>query len=159
MDEYKSKSQKKRDAQALQKIGVALVDLSEDKLAKLPLSEPLRHAIFTAKKLRSHGAMRRQAQLIGKLMRVGDSEPLITAYENLLAEDKSQSAVFHEVERWRTRLLHEDNEALTAFITQYRPADIQMLRQLLKKAQEEIQSQQNHGASKALFRYLRTYIL
>ena len=66
MEEPISKSQKKRDADALQKIGVELVALSLEKLDTLPLPDNLRRAIIEAKSLKSHGAIRRQAQLIGK---------------------------------------------------------------------------------------------
>ena len=78
MDEI-SKSQKKRDADALKKVGVELVALSVDKLDLLPLSEPLRSAILEAKRLKSHGAVKRQAQLIGKLMRSADHDDILAA--------------------------------------------------------------------------------
>ncbi|GGI87091.1 ribosome biogenesis factor YjgA [Legionella impletisoli] len=155
MDEPKSKTQLKNEAEALQKIGVKLVELSAEKLDKLPLSEPLKQAILTAKTIKSHGALRRQAQLIGKLMRVANSEEIIAEYEQLLAEDKAKTAVFHQIELWRDRLIHGGREALTEFVESYQPEDVQGLRQLIKKVIEEQQKQKNTGASKALFRYLR----
>ncbi len=158
MDEPKSKSQKKRDADALQKIGVKLIGLSLEKLDSLPLSDNLRRAILDAKALKSHGAIRRQAQLIGKLMRGGDSEQIVGAYEQLLAEESTQTAAFHDVEHWRTRLLHDGKDALTDFINQYQPEDVQQLRQLIKKATDELSKERHTGAGKALFRYLRPYI-
>jgi ribosome-associated protein len=158
MDEPKSKSQQKREAEALQKIGVELVALSMDKLDLLPLSPPLQSAIVAAKLLKSHGAIRRQAQLIGKLMRSDDYTAIIAAYDNLLAENSSYTAQFHEVEHWRERLIHEGKEALTAFVEAYKPTDVQQLRQLIKKAADEQSKAAHTGASKALFRYLRPYI-
>jgi ribosome-associated protein len=156
MEEIKSKSQKKRDADALQKIGVELIALSEAKLDTLPLPENLRQAITQAKNIRSHGAIRRQAQLIGKLMRAADSEAIIEAYEKILAEGSAQTAAFHELEQWRNRLINEGKDALTAFIQLYQPKDLQVLRQLIKKASDEQQSGLHTGATKALFRYLRS---
>ncbi|KTD21780.1 ribosome biogenesis factor YjgA [Legionella londiniensis] len=158
MDEPKSKTQKKREADALQKIGVKFVALSVDKLDKLPLSEPLRKAILDAKALRGHGAIRRQAQLIGKLMRAADSDAILAAYDELMAESKAQTAAFHEAELWREKLIHGGKEALTEFIAQYQPEDIQQLRLLIKKAVSEQNLVQQKGAQKALFRYLRTYL-
>ena len=64
MDDFPSKSQKKREADALRKLGVSLIEWSDDKLQQLPLTEQLYRAIREAKSIRSHGAMRRQAQLI-----------------------------------------------------------------------------------------------
>jgi ribosome-associated protein len=95
MEESKSKSQKKRDAAFLQKIGVELTQLSLDKLNNLPLSPSLKQVIVDAKSLKSHGAIRRQAQLIGKLMRAQDTEELLQAYENMKAENSAQTAGFH----------------------------------------------------------------
>ena len=156
MDEPKSKSQKKRDADALQKVGVKLVALSMDKLDSLPMSPQLKQAIIDAKSLRSHGAIRRQAQLIGKLMRTDQSDDLLDAYQALLAEDSAQTAGFHEVEQWRDRLINEGKEVLTEFIDSYPMADAQQLRQLIKKAVDEHKSERHTGSAKALFRYVRS---
>ena len=156
MDEPKSKSQKKRDADVLQKVGVHLIALSLEKLDTLPLPANLRQAIIEAKSLKSHGAVRRQAQLIGKLMRTENSGDILSAYEALLAEASASTAEFHEMEVWRTRLIKEGKDALTEFIATHQPDDVQHLRQLIKKAVDEQSKEQHTGASKALFRYLRS---
>ncbi|HHF7344715.1 TPA: ribosome biogenesis factor YjgA [Legionella feeleii] len=155
MEEPKSKSQKKRDADALQKVGVKLIALSLSKLDTLPLPPNLRQAIIDAKSIKSHGAIRRQAQLIGKLMRAADNEAILAAYETIIAEDSAQTAAFHELEQWRDRLINEGKEALTEFIDAFQPTDVQQLRQLVKKAVDEQNSGKPTGASKALFRFLR----
>lgn len=156
MDELKSKSQKKREAEALQKIGIQLIGLSLEKLDMLPLSANLRQAIIDAKLLKSHGAVRRQAQLIGKLMRSDNSAEIVAGYEQLLAEADAKTEQFHNVEEWRRRLINEGNDALTEFIECYQPQDVQYLRQLIKKAIDEKSKEQHLGASKALFRYLKS---
>lgn len=159
MEEDISKSQKKREAESLQKLGVQLVSWSMDKLNQLPLPDTLKQAIITAKTLKSHGAIRRQAQLIGKLMRTTDLDDIIPAYEAILAEDNAKTAVFHDIEVWRDRFIHEDKDALTAFVDEYHPEDLQQLRQLIKKAVEEHRKDpQLHAASRALFRHLRSCI-
>ena len=156
MDEPKSKSQKKREADVLQKIGIELIALSIEKLDMLPLPANLKQAIIDAKLLKSHGAVRRQAQLIGKLMRTDNSEEIVAGYEQILAEASAKTNQFHDVENWRHRLINEGNETLTEFIASYQPPDVQYLRQLIKKAIDEKNKEQNIGASKALFRYLRS---
>jgi ribosome-associated protein len=158
MDEPVSKSQKKREASYLQGIGVQLIELSPSKLNELPLTETLHKAIMDAKSIKSHGAKRRQAQLIGKLMRSADYDAIIEAYNRMMDEDSAVTVQFHEIESWRDRLLHEGKEALTEFINLYHPEDLQQLRQLIKKAVEDAQKERNTGASKALFRYLRSSI-
>lgn len=153
-----SKSQRKRDADALKQLGVALIDLSEDKLKQLPLPDGLHQAIMEAKAIKSHGAKRRQVQLIGKLMRVADSDAIREAYEQFVAVNNAQTAAFHELEQWRDRLMHEGNAALTAFIAHYQPGEVQQLRQLIKKAVQDEKNNANTGASRALFRFLRACI-
>jgi ribosome-associated protein len=64
-----SKSQRKRDAHALQTLGIQLVALSVVQLARLDLPETLHEAVVAAQRMRAHGARTRQMQYIGKLMR------------------------------------------------------------------------------------------
>jgi ribosome-associated protein len=158
MEELASKTQKKREAELLKKMGVAFIDLSLTKLDSLPLPDNLRKAIIDAKSIKSHGAKRRQAQLIGKLMRAADFEAIQAAYEQILDEENAVTADFHDVELWRDRLIQEGKEALTEFIDLYQPDEVQQLRQLIKKAVDDRLKEKNSGAAKALFRYLRTSI-
>jgi ribosome-associated protein len=64
-----SKSRRKRDAHALQALGVQLVALSAAQLARLDLPEALHEAVVAAQRMRAHGARTRQMQYIGKVMR------------------------------------------------------------------------------------------
>ena len=64
-----SKTQRKRDAHALQVLGGQLVALSTAQLARLDLPEPLHEAVLAAQRMRAHGARTRHLQYIGKLMR------------------------------------------------------------------------------------------
>jgi ribosome-associated protein len=159
MDDEKSKSQKKRDAEALQKLGVTLINWSLENLDKMPLSDSLKQAIIAAKSLKSHGAIRRQAQLIGKLMRSLEPDEVFASYDQIIADENAQTASFHEIEHWRTRLMHEGRDALTEFVSSHHPEDLQHLKQLIKKAVDEHTKNQQTGAAKALFRYIRAIIL
>ncbi|MBA2651212.1 MAG: DUF615 domain-containing protein [Tatlockia sp.] len=156
MEDLKSKSQKKRDAAALQQFGVELIALSEERLNSLPLTDNLRRAISEAKRIKSHGAKKRQSLLIGKLLRSSEPEAILDAYALLVAEDSAQTANFHEIEQWRDKLINEGKEALTEFIQVHQPADVQTLRQHIKKAVDEKESDKHTGAAKALFRFLRS---
>ena len=83
-EERPSRSQRKREAQALQRLGVALTRVRATQLAALPLPEELREAVLEAQRLRSRAALARQRQYIGKLMRQIDAAPIEQA---LLALD------------------------------------------------------------------------
>lgn len=63
-----SKSEMKRDMEALQKLGEELVNLKPNALAKVPLDEEMLEAVKDAQRFNKE-ARRRQLQRIGKLMR------------------------------------------------------------------------------------------
>jgi ribosome-associated protein len=86
-----SKSSRKREAHALQKLGEELVQMRAQDLARLPLPESLRDAIDEARRLTSRGAQARQRQFIGKLMRDIDIEPIVTAMAALTEERNTRA--------------------------------------------------------------------
>lgn len=71
-----SKSARKREHLALQKLGEELIALKPGDLKGLSLDESLLEAVMAARHIKSHGALRRQKQYIGKLMRHIDPEPI-----------------------------------------------------------------------------------
>lgn len=129
-----SKSAAKREAEALQALGEALIDLPASVLATLPLPEELREAIALARSIRQHGGLRRQRQLIGKLMRRIDVEPIRAALAAREQSHRSAVQLDHRAERWRDRLLEEGHGALTELLTEYPGGDSQTLRTLLRTA-------------------------
>ena len=110
-----SKSARKRQQLALQQLGEELIGLGDAELATFGLDERIVDAIRAARSIRSHGALRRQKQLIGKLMRELDPDPIRAGIAALRAEDLAAKRVFANAERWRDRLLREGTGALTAF--------------------------------------------
>ena len=78
-----SKSQRKRDAHALQALGAQLVELPPAHLAQMDLPDALREAVLAAQGMRQHGARMRQMQYIGKLMRQLDPASLRRVREAL----------------------------------------------------------------------------
>jgi len=82
-DTKPSKSARKRAYLALQKLGEELITLRESDLQAMPLDEELRDAVLEARRMKAHGALRRQKQYIGKLMGRIDPEPIREALERL----------------------------------------------------------------------------
>ena len=78
-----SKSQMKREYLARQKLGEELIPLQESDLRAMDLDDDLLDAVLEAKRLKKHGALRRQKQYIGKLMGRVDPEPIRAALEQL----------------------------------------------------------------------------
>lgn len=149
-----SKTQKKREAEDLQDIGRELVQLSKEQLAKFDLPDNLLAAILEAKRITSHGAIRRQMQYIGKLMRTVDDAPIRTRLAHLKGESDAAKAEFHRLERWRERLLTEP-DALTAWCAEHPDSDAQQLRTLIRNAAREAELGRPPKSSRELFRLLR----
>jgi len=77
--ESKSRTQLKKEDRALQRLGEQLVALAPAQLETMELTDELRTAIQSARKIKSRGARRRQLQYIGALMRHIDPQPIETA--------------------------------------------------------------------------------
>src|SRR5579862_3020666 len=153
-----SKSQRKEDMLALQKIGESLIKLTDEQLATIDLPENLLTAIQHIKSLHSNEAIRRQLKYIGKIMRQIDTELIQQALKHMELIHKKNTAQFHHIEEWRTKLLTHGDDALNSFLVDYPNGDRQQLRQLIRNAQHDRNNDKNTGAEKALFKYLRSIV-
>lgn len=149
-----SKTKRKAAMEALQDLGEKLVTLPHDKLNKLELPEALRDAVNEAKRITSNGALRRQMQYIGRLMREIDTAPIAEQLQRWEGKNSAEAAHFHQLERWRTRLLSEDN-ALSEFMQRYPQTDSQHLRALIRNSQREYAANKPPKSSRELFRLIR----
>ncbi len=78
----KSKTQKKKEALSLQKLGERLVKLSAEQIEGIDLPEEIYNAVKLAKTLKRE-ALRRQMQFIGVLMRKNDPGKIQEALHNI----------------------------------------------------------------------------
>src|SRR4051794_20270543 len=109
-DDIISKTRRKTAMLDLQALGEELIGLSEDRLSKLNLPENLLLAIEEAKRIHQHGALKRQRQYIGKLMRRVDAAPIRATLDGWRNQTGAAVAVQHAAERWRERLIGDDHE-------------------------------------------------
>ena len=114
-DSKPSKSAKKREFLARQGLGEQLVGLTAEQLRNMDLEESLFDAVIDASKLKSRGALRRQCQLIGKLMRSVDPEPIRRALEALQRQEKTVKEIFRRAELWRDRIVQREHDGLNEF--------------------------------------------
>ena len=112
------------------KLGEQLVALKDSELVTVKLSEELQNAVRAAARMKSHGALRRQKLLIGKLMRQADAERIRIQLAALGASDRREKKLFAEAEQWRDKLVGDDRQALDEFETHIGAPDDE-LRQLL----------------------------
>lgn len=153
-DAIVSKTQQKRAMLELQALGVALVDLPHVQLAAMKLPESLAVAVAAARGMTKHGARRRQLQLIGKLMRTIDPDPIREQLAALRGQSAQATAQHRRLEDWRARLL-DDDDALTAFAAEFPKADLQALRAAIRNARKEQAASKPPRAYRELFRLLR----
>ena len=71
-----SRTRLKQQSQDLQTLGVAVAELSTERLAQIDMPEPLRDAIEQFRRTKSFEGRRRQMQYVGKLMRSADEAVL-----------------------------------------------------------------------------------
>lgn len=152
--ERPSKSQRKRDMQALQDMGAELVELSPERLARIDMPDALRGAIREAQRLTRHEARRRQLQYIGRLMRDADPAPIREALDAVKGVSAIENARQHRLEKLRERLL-EDEAVLTEIGAAHPGADITRLRQLRRNALKDRDEGRPPRAFRELFRLLR----
>ncbi|MDO5053697.1 ribosome biogenesis factor YjgA [Pasteurella oralis] len=152
-----SKSEIKRDAEALKKLGEKLVNLNKAKLDKIPLEDKLLEAIELAQRLQKE-AKRRQLQYIGKLLRNIEVEPIQEALDKLENKHNQQQALLHKLEMLRDTLIDND-DAFTQFLDQHPEADRQHLRHLIRSAQKEKAQNKPPKAYREIFQYLKELML
>lgn len=137
-DDRPSKTQLKKTMQDLQDLGKALMELSIPRLEALDLPDPLFRALRDMRTVRSHEGRRRHLQLIGKLMRQVDPEPLREAVAQQRLPGARETMTLHEAEAWRDRLINEA-DALTDWLAAHPQTDAQVLRTLIRNARKEAQ--------------------
>jgi ribosome-associated protein len=150
-----SKSARKREAAALQELGVKLSALPDQELKSLDLPDGLFTALRDLRRLPSHGAQVRQRQYIGKLMRTIDPEPVLAKLAERKQRHDLEIRYFQQIERWRDQLLSERDTAVEELLQEYPAADRATLLKLLDKAERERLEQRSPVGARELFAFLR----
>ena len=137
--EGSTKTDLKREMDALQDLGAELLTLRSDLFARLELPEKLQEALAEAKRITNFEGKRRQMQFIGKLMRKLE-EDAVAAVQAALDEQRNGSAAeklaLHQAELWRDRLIADD-DALQPWLEQFPRTDVQQLRTLIRQARKD----------------------
>lgn len=152
--ERPSKSQRKRDSEALQELGEALIELPQEELDALALPEVLHDALMLARRITKHGGLYRQRQYIGKLMRKIDAEPIRAALQDKRLRQQRQARHFHRLEHYRAQLLEEGPAALRHIAPGLPAAQLARLTQLTERARRESTTGGPRHAARELFRTL-----
>lgn len=157
--ERPSKTQRKQQAHDLQDLGKALSTLPAASLDALPLGDALRDALAEYRRIRAHEGKRRQLQLLGKLMRQVESEPIREAVAAYQLGPAGAALDLHRLERWRRDLVTDD-AALTRWMNEHPQTDVQHLRSLVRAARKDalLAPEQRHGkAWREIFLFIKQH--
>ncbi len=153
--DFKSKTQKKKEATYLQEIGERLVNLSTEQIKGIDLPEEMYDAVRFAKTIKSHEAYRRHMQYIGSLMRKIDPVPVQEALDGIEQGYYKNTLSFKEIEKWRDGLIAGNETLIEEILGKCHDADRKQIEKLVQRARKEKEHKTPPGASRALFRYLR----
>lgn len=158
--EFYSPSRTQQRIEALEIRGLAekLVALPAAQLARLPIPEELMPHIVETQRITSHIAHKRQLQFLAKQMRREEDE-VLGAIRDAMDEGgeaaRRETALLHQAEQWRDRLLADGDDALAALLEEFPTADRQKLRQLVRNATDERAKNKPPRAFRDLFREVR----
>ena len=154
-DDVISKTQRKKEAHAQQDLGERLTQLPDAILDTLPLSERLRSAIDEFKRLPAkHGAIKRQLQFIGKLMRDSDSDAL-TALLDANPNNRKPADKSKEIAEQYCKLILEKGDAGIQEVLSAKPSlNRQQIRQYLRNTQTAKDAKKKAAAEQRLLDYL-----
>ncbi|MDP6968502.1 MAG: ribosome biogenesis factor YjgA [Gammaproteobacteria bacterium] len=150
-----SRTQIKKAMEELQKLGGRLVELKASELKKIPMSETLAAAIEESHRINQNEAKRRHLQYIGKVMRDEDADAISQALAIMDSSTDQHRQAFHQLERWRDGLLHNDQQTMQDIVSQCPQLDRQQLNNLVRLAQKESRQGKPPTAARKLFKYLR----
>lgn len=149
-----SKSQLKRDKQALQALAERLVAMPRAELLRLNLSESTWEAIDETPRIKDHRARGRHWKRIANLLEREDRHAVHALLDQAEGRERQAAARHHRLERWRERLIDEGDGALTELIAEHPATDRQQLRALVRAAQRD-QARGRPEGQRRLFRFLR----
>jgi ribosome-associated protein len=149
-----SRSHKKREVEALQALGEAILKLPDAQFKRMELPDELRDAVALCRKITANSALRRQRQYIGKLMRTVDPVPIQTQLDVFNGNNAAENAKLHQAEKWRERLI-ADNDALTLFLAEHPGVDVTALRQMIRNARTEAERNKPPKAFREIFQIVK----
>ncbi len=155
--ERPSKSELKRQSDALQKMGETLVESPRDRVKRVPMPEDVLDAILACQQITNHEGRRRQMQFVGKKMRTLDEAEVAEiqrAIDSWKGASKAETNAMHALERRRDKLLADD-KALTTLLAENPELDVQHLRTLIRNARKEQAENKPPKAYREIFQILK----
>ena len=158
-DDYVSRGQFKKDSAEIQKFGEKLAALGNKQIEALDLDESLYDNLIKLKTIKPKTeAYRRHQQYIGKMMRGVDLDELQTKLNRLKNSIGNESVQVAKFEKLQQQLLEGGDSAIHEIVSEHPELDRQKLRQLVRKANKELEKGSESKTARELFKYLRSVI-
>ena len=146
-----TKSELKRQAQAVQDLADRLIAAPSELVDRLELPDKLADAVALARRIPGGGALVRQRQFVAKLMRGLDPDPIAAALDAEANGARLDAARFRRAERWRDRLVAGGDAEVSEFMAE-RPVNRAEFERLIAAARTEQRGGRSTGAGRRLFR-------
>jgi ribosome-associated protein len=155
--ERPSRSERKREHQALQRLAVRALGLPAARLRGLGLEVGVLDALRAGQAIKASAARERHVRHLANLLA---SDPQAAAAIGAALDRDSQGhalevARFHALERWRDRLLAEGDAALAEFVDAHPGADATTLRTQVRQAAKDAGTPRQGAAARRLFQALK----
>ncbi len=152
---YVSKSQKKREAQAILALARQLVDLPEKKLISLRMEEDLLREVRLVRGTPQRIAHKRALHHLAKLLRNVDTDSIAQNLTELQTEFRTETAKLHHLEQWRERLINQGETPFGELLALTPDLDRQHWRNVIRQARKEQKLGRPPTAARKLFKMLR----
>lgn len=149
-----SKSQLKREKQALHALAERMAGMPRAELERLNLSEATWVALDETPRIKDPRARGRHWKRIANLLEREDMHAVHALVDAADEREREANARHHALENWRERLIAEGDVALGELADQHPAIDRQQLRTLIRAAQRDTERGRPEAPRK-LFRYLR----
>ncbi|WP_206485198.1 ribosome biogenesis factor YjgA [Thalassotalea sp. G2M2-11] len=158
-EEYKSKTDLKREMHAMQDFALKLVKLSKHQRSKVPFSDGLLESLALADKIKNKPeALRRHVRYMAKVLTENDLEPIHKALD-IMANKHQQDSIRHQqLEQLREDLLSQDNDFIESVLSDNDTMERQKLRQLIRNANKEKKAEKIAKGHQELLNYLKQHV-
>ena len=152
-DGWISRSQRKRDSTALQRIAEELTRIAPGQWQDLPLTPELLEALHMWRRIGDHEGRRRQLQYLGRLMREADAAAIESGLAALREGKTQETLLLRHTERLRETLIRANQSEREMLLAQW-PEAKEEIHSLLDAIRLD-NGPPAQGACRALFRRLR----
>ncbi|WP_284243832.1 ribosome biogenesis factor YjgA [Thalassotalea insulae] len=158
-EDYKSKTDLKREMHAMQEFAFSLVKLSKHQRSKVPFTEELLESLTLADKIKNKPeALRRHVRFMAKVLTETDLEPIHKALDIMANKHQQESNRHQQLADLRDQLLNADNQVIEELLTENPSMERQKLRQLIRQASKEQKAEKPGKYFNELLAYLKSHI-